>query len=298
MATSGASSGAASSSPSAAAPAAVPIYKLALIANYDGNISRDEGVVNPNLIVLNKFYGVAAEMNTEKPGKFLTTAGDNFSTTKPSSGALTRDPDQITSAFNPFEKDDGNIDYDGKIANYTTTAADFEVSGERFTNNNLIIIYLNAKKVGDQWNTVKSDGTVEPTGVVDLANVNNRIYITNNAGQQLRTKADAETPQTKYYQIKIVNNEVKIYKDGILIDYTVLGVVKTTLASLLTALLGPELKFNGAAANSPDIGRLGAITTSRTVNGGKKSKKHRKKGGKKSKKRRSMRRLKRSRARK
>lgn len=282
----------------AAAAAVPPNYKLALIANYDGVIDRGLDVVNPNSIVLDKFYGVASEINPFVGGNVITTAGDQYSTTQPQTIQLA-DIAQVNTAFEPFETAANSVDYDGKIANYITTAQS-SIKSVDFTNNNVIIIYLRAKKVGDIWNTVKSDGSAEVDNVtIGSADVNNRIYITDANAAVLKTDKTVADPNKKYYQIRIIDNDVKIYKDGILVKYALTGEVKTTLAYLLTKLLGDNLTFNGVVVNPPDVGNLGNKTgQTTTVNGGKKSKKQRRKGGKKSKKRRSMRRLKRSRARK
>ena len=276
-----------------------PTYKLALIANYDGNININSAFVNPNSIVLNKFYGVATEMNPFGWGRVITTAGD-YSTTNPHTTQL-EDVDNVNPAFEPFETDSNNVDYDGKIARYTTNV-NSNIKSQDFTNKSVIIIYLRAKKgVNGKWNTVKSNDSAEDANVIiNSADVNNRIYITDANAAVLKTDKTVDDPNKKYYQIRIINNNVKIYKDGILVKYALTGEVKTTLAYLLKSLLNADLTFDGENVIDPkEPDTLGNKTGLSGVNyGGKKSKKHRKKGNKKSKKRRSMRRLKRSRARK
>jgi len=290
----GASSGAATQ----AATQAGPIYKLAIIANYnEAIVAGNNNIVDPNSIKLNTFHGVSASGTT---GKKITTDTVYDDPTPDLANAA-----DITSAFEPFE-DNNAVDYT-KIerdyvnerqanqagdVNYVINAADQE-----FNQKSLIVIYLSARTVGGQWNTVKSDGSAEVAGDVNtLEEVNNRIYITDATGVQLRTKAEPQAPQTKYYQIKIRDSVVTIYKDGVLINY-VEGEIKTTLAYLLKALLGKELTF-GDNVNVHAPREAGPVEGTAKITGGKKSKKQRRKGGKKSKKRRSMRRLKRSRARK
>ena len=162
----------------------------------------------------------------------------------------------------------------------------------QFTTFNLIIIKLSAKKTHGKWNTVNMDNEGEIADPTDVDSIYNRVYITddNSIDKSTIVKSDEDGVKTSsFYQVVIKDNIVTILKDGVKVKFTP---IKMTIAYLLKGLLGDELNFE-----DEEVGEYGK-KKSVIVKGGKKSKKHRKKGGKKSKKRRSMRRLKRSRARK
>ena len=155
--------------------------------------------------------------------------------------------------------------------NYLTNVL---AKNDGFEKKKLIFVRLELTKNNNNYNT-NGDHTV------------NRIYITKENEEQVYTSLNTLTGNGKrYYGIKIENNKLTILdSEGNV--FTPQGA--TTLAKLISKLLGTEITIATGANNT--------VTQSQIV-GGKKSKKYRRKGGKKSKKRRSMRRLKRSRARK
>ena len=233
--------------------------KLRIIANYT-SADIAGSYVNPMQIELGNYYGFY------RPPSDATQASIEDADAAMNANVQPQGPADLER----FDIQDINDDYLDKILAIDANKND------GFEKAKLIVVRLELTKNNDNYNTY-GDHTV------------NRIYITKENKEQVYKSVNTLTGDGKrYYGIKIVNNKLTILdSEGNVIPIDPEGAI--TLAKLISKLLGTEITIATGANNT--------VTQSLVV-GGKKSKKHRRKGGKKSKKRRSMRRLKRSRARK
>ena len=192
--------------------------QLGIITNYNGNILNGGDIISPTLIELNKWYGLT---NTKGPMK--------------SDGLNITDMDGITT-----NNDRLNKYFKGKFDNFDKISKDSQPNQpleppfkDAFNVKSLIIIYLEAEKNSyEKWNTTDSLN-------------DNRIYLFDNAGNEVRTRATTQdNNKSKFYEIKIVNNELQLLKDNIEVIFS-FKEAAMTLAKLISDLLGTEITYKG-----------------------------------------------------
>jgi len=195
--------------------------QLGIITNYKDHILSNGDIKDPREISLEKWYGLTNNNGPLESQNGLVTDIDVTIT----------DPERLnTERLNKYFK--------GKFGNFDKISLDSEpkqsldspFSGV-FKVEKLIIIYLEANQNNDgSWNTTDSSA--------------NRIYLFDNDGNELRTRATQDNNKSKFYEIKIVNNDLRLLKDGIEVNFS-FDEAAMTLAKLISDLLGTEIKYQG-----------------------------------------------------
>lgn len=247
---------------------------LGIITNYkNDNIKSGEDILNPININLEKYFGLATNDKPVQQDKNtnITVGNDKAKFLR----------NNFVNQFITFDK--LSNDTPGGVNNRLPNPWD------GFVKNKLIIIHLTANKTNGSWNTSTNDTQRE----------NNRIYIFDEFGNELRERApesrpDALSQESKFYTIIIEKNKLYLLKNKKIVKFT--GELEAmTLARLISDLLGDEIEYNDQG-KAPDRGLTeGRKITTRFLRGGK-SKRKQRKGGKKSMKKqnKSMRKMKRS----
>lgn len=191
--------------------------QLGIITNYYGDILNERNIINPTLIKLNKWYGLTNTKGPLESENDLVTDIDGTTT----------NPERLNNYFK------GKFDNFDKISK--DTPGDIELEPpfkDVFDVKSLIIIYLEAKKTNEKWNTTNSS--------------DNRIYLFDNDGNEVRTRATQNNDndnKSKFYEIKIVNNDLILIKDGIEVKFSFVEAAMT-LAKLISELLGTEITYD------------------------------------------------------
>lgn len=202
--------------------------QLGIITNYNGDILIEGNIKNPTEILLEKWYGLT---NNNGPMK-----SEGLNVNDIDIDVTITDPERLnTERLNKYFK--------GKFGNFDKISLDSEpkqsldspFSGV-FKVEKLIIIYLEANQNNDgSWNTTDSSA--------------NRIYLFDKDGNEVRTRATTQdNNKSKFYEIKIENNDLKLLKGGIEVIFSFVEAAMT-LAKLISELLDTDITYQG---KSPD----------------------------------------------
>ena len=191
--------------------------KLGIITNYKDNILNGGNIKNPIEIELARWFGIT-NSSSEPIQKNLKGNQDNL--------LMQQTPEQFLNTY-----------FKGKFETFNKLSIDSKPNKRdldypwslNFDASNLIV-HLEVNKDGNNWNTVKnSDGSN-----------NNRIYLFDQNGKEVRTKNDTESA---FYEIIIKDNNLTLTKDGVKVTFVLTGIAMT-LAKLINKLLGTDIKYN------------------------------------------------------
>ena len=201
--------------------------QLGIITNYKGDsLTMDPALTDPREIQLEKCLGIT-NASTE-PIKDNLPEQVNLTATDTNDFIL---KNYFKDKFDTFNK----------LSTNTVTGPTKSMPypwSRKFVVNKLIIIYLEANKDNDdKWNTEDN-------------NDNNRIYLFDDAGNELKTPGDMTKEgesETKFFRIKIERNVLSIIKDDKTVPFAVIDAAAMTLAKLISTLLGQEIEYKNNA---------------------------------------------------